>query len=265
MILPGFKGTTTSRTRVLDSAVVLCFRSLDGRDIPLLPFEAIASIKSGGTPKRGIGEYYGGDIPWAKIGDLTAAGRWIDSTEETISEEGLNSSAARIFPEGTVLFSMYGSIGKVTITRIPMATNQAILGLEPQEPVTADFLYYALMYARNALFKGAIGTSQMNINAGMVKGFRVPVPPPALMRGLVLFLSSVEDGGDLSLLQDLPEPIEEQRRIVAKIERLAGKVEEAKRTADTSAMSSRSLVASYTFRLFSEKLHGKVQIGRAHV
>ena len=243
---------------MLDSAVVLCFQCLDRRDVPREPFKAIASIKSGGTPRRGTAEYYGGDIPWAKIGDLTAAGRWIDETEETISEEGLNSSSARIFPAGVVLFSMYGSIGKTTITRIPMATNQAILGLEPQDSVTADFLYYALMYARNALFRGAIGTSQMNINAGMVKGFEVPVPPPDLMYGLVRFLSAVEDGSDLSLLVDLPEPIEEQRGIVAKIERLAEKVEEAKRVADLSAGSSRSLVASYTFRLFAKTLHGKV-------
>ncbi len=250
MILPGFKETTTWRTRVLDSAVDLCFQNLRRGNVPVGPFKELAAIKSGGTPKRGTTEYYGGDIPWAKIGDLTAAGKWIEETEETITDQGLNSSSARVFPAGTVLFSMYGSIGKTTITRIPMATNQAILGLEPRGSVTAGFLYYALMHARNALFSGAIGTSQMNINAGMVKGFEVPVPSPDLMSGLVRFLSAVEDGADLSLVGGLPEPIDEQRRIVAKIERLAAKIEEARTLHDAARMSLAALPRSIAHQTF---------------
>jgi type I restriction enzyme S subunit len=250
VILPGFKETTTWRTRVLDSAVDLCFQNLRRGNVPVGPFKELAAIKSGGTPKRGTTEYYGGDIPWAKIGDLTAAGKWIEETEETITDQGLNSSSARVFPAGTVLFSMYGSIGKTTITRIPMATNQAILGLEPRGSVTAGFLYYALMHARNALFSGAIGTSQMNINAGMVKGFEVPVPSPDLMSGLVRFLSAVEDGADLSLVGGLPEPIDEQRRIVAKIERLAAKIEEARTLHDAARMSLAALPRSIAHQTF---------------
>jgi type I restriction enzyme S subunit len=211
VILPGFKETTTWRTRVLDSAVDLCFQNLRRGNVPVGPFKELAAIKSGGTPKRGTTEYYGGDIPWAKIGDLTAAGKWIEETEETITDH---------------------------------------LGLEPRGSVTAGFLYYALMHARNALFSGAIGTSQMNINAGMVKGFEVPVPSPDLMSGLVRFLSAVEDGADLSLVGGLPEPIDEQRRIVAKIERLAAKIEEARTLHDAARMSLAALPRSIAHQTF---------------
>src|SRR2546429_220213 len=76
----------------------------------------ICDAQSGGTPSRGRPSYYGGDIPWAKIEDLTRAGMYINQTSEHITELGLQESSARLFPPGTLLFAMYASIGTISIT-----------------------------------------------------------------------------------------------------------------------------------------------------
>ncbi|TAE33134.1 MAG: hypothetical protein EAZ92_00890 [Candidatus Kapaibacterium sp.] len=65
----------------------------------------ICTIQSGGTPPSGVTEFYGGDIPWAITEDLTAAGRIISQTKQTITQKGLDSCSARLFPPNTVLFA----------------------------------------------------------------------------------------------------------------------------------------------------------------
>jgi type I restriction enzyme S subunit len=227
LILPGFRGSTTGRTLILDAAVRQVFDTLVLDGVPTRRLDEIADITSGGTPHRGTSEFYGGSIPWAKIGDVTAAGKWISETQETITESGLDASSARLFPEGTVLFSMYGSIGKTSITRRSIATNQAILGLIPGSGVNAEFIYYALIYARASLFSGAKGTSQANINGAMVKSFRVPLPDPEFVSALVRYLDAVEQGNDLLALGNLPPLLEKQRRVVRRIEQLAAQADQA--------------------------------------
>src|SRR5437867_7065510 len=114
MALPGFKLTTTTRSQALDAAVQLVFSSLGSR-YRCDALTNLASISSGGTPSRSNASFYEGSVPWAKISDITAAGKWITSTEESITQAALDASTARVFPEGAVLFSLYGSIGKTAI------------------------------------------------------------------------------------------------------------------------------------------------------
>ncbi len=79
---------------------------------------------SGGTPSSTVQQYYDGDIPWLVIGDLNDG--YIYKSKKRISEAGLENSSAKIVAPGNVLVAMYGSIGKVGINKIPVATNQAI-------------------------------------------------------------------------------------------------------------------------------------------
>lgn len=227
MILPGFKGSTNARSIILDVAVRLAFDELEKR-YSSTTLSGLASISSGGTPTKGSSASYGGNIPWAKISDVTAASKWIGATEETVTEQGLTQSSAKLFPTGTVLFSMYGSIGKTAITTKPMATNQAILGLIPKDGISAEYLYYCLISARTKLFLEAKGTSQKNINGGMVKSFIVPTPPLDIVQAVVSYLAAFEQGKNVNAIQGLPPFILEQRRIVGRLEHLASKIEEAR-------------------------------------
>ncbi len=148
--------------------------------------------QSGGTPLTSIKEYYEkGDIPWVITADLTNAGMFIDSTSKKITKKGLENSSARWFPKGTILFAMYGSIGKMSITQIPLTTNQAILGIIPNDKeVEMKYLYYYLEYAKPKIIDAGRGGTQANVNAQIVKEFPVIFPPLQIQHKIVTKLDA---------------------------------------------------------------------------
>src|SRR5579862_4697884 len=111
---------------------------------------------SGGTPKRGVKEYFGGTIPWLKIGDLTDG--LVGASEETITETALMHSSARLVPPGTLVVAMSGSIGKLGVTTTECATNQAIAYCEVDDPVAVTrYVFWLLRYLRPELMASGKG------------------------------------------------------------------------------------------------------------
>lgn len=136
----------------------------------------VAQWGSGGTPSAGDSSLYGGDIPWAVIGDLNDG--TVESTAKTISSKGLEKSSAKLVPPGAVLIAMYGSIGKLGINAIPMATNQAIAFAIPKsELIDRDFLFWLLMQERPRFVKEGKGATQQNISQTLLKAWKVWLPP----------------------------------------------------------------------------------------
>jgi len=147
----------------------------------------IAAVKSGGTPKRGNLSYWGGDIPWVKISDITSF--HVSSTEETITEEGLTSSSAKLFPVGTILFTIFATIGKVAILDIEAATNQAIAGIfNISESFDTQYLAHYLQFAGPQMANRGRGMAQDNINLTMLRSLEVPLPPLEIQRRIVAWL-----------------------------------------------------------------------------
>ena len=109
---------------------------------------AIGKWKAGGTPSRSIPEYYGGEIPWLKTGDLTDG--LITTVEEYITRAGVENSSAHINPAGAVLIAMYGAtIGKLGVLAMPCATNQACCACAVNEElVDKSYLFYYLLSQR---------------------------------------------------------------------------------------------------------------------
>ena len=123
---------------------------------------------SGGTPNRSRLEYFGGNIPWIKSGELNQ--KWISKTEEFITEKGLANSATKIVPAGATLIALYGATaGVVGRTRISAAINQAVLAVIPdQKQIDDDFLAHVLNHIGSALLRVVQG-AQPNLNAGLVR------------------------------------------------------------------------------------------------
>lgn len=139
----------------------------------------ICNIGSGGTPSRKKFEFYGGNIPWAKISDIENAQNGIlTATEESITEEGLNDIRNKLFPVGTLLFAMYGSIGKVAITGRKMATNQAILGITPKDKdiISLDYLKIWFEANKQQLLNQGRGVTLKNLSATIIRDLDVPIP-----------------------------------------------------------------------------------------
>ena len=154
----------------------------------------ICRMQSGGTPRRGQPGLYEGSVPWAKIGDLECADGVVMTTEETITEAGLAAIGNRLFPQGTILLAMYGSVGKTGIAGRPMATNQAILGITPLDPsrVDARFLRRWLDASQAQFVRAARGATQPNISKALVESVEAPVPPISDQRRIADILDKAD-------------------------------------------------------------------------
>jgi type I restriction enzyme S subunit len=170
--------------------------------------DLVSNVSSGGTPKAGDPRYYADDgVPFLKIDDLTRAeGRFVSRSGEYITEAGLRESAAKVFPAGTVLITMYGTMGLTkTLTR-PMATNQAIAALTPPFVCDGGYLAHALSYRRASLERMAAQTTQPNISGTIVRRFSLPVPPLEEQRRIAEILDTID------------ETVQATARVIAKLE-----------------------------------------------
>ena len=130
-----------------------------------------------GTPSRKHPEYYGGDIPWVKTGDLGP--KVLSAASESITNEGVEKSSAKFFPKGSAVIAMYGAtIGKTSILGIDATTNQACaVGQPVPEVTTSDFLYYSLVNEKDEFIRKGKGGAQPNISQTLIKEHQVALPP----------------------------------------------------------------------------------------
>jgi type I restriction enzyme S subunit len=149
-------------------------------------------VRAGGTPLTSKKEYWNGNLPFVKIEDITFAGKYLTTTKNFISKEGLNNSNAWLVPENSLLLAMYGSMGEVSINKIPVTTNQAILGIIPQDRDDVEFLYYWYSFFKPRWKKYAKPTTQANLTAEIVRNSIIPMPPKMERRAIVEILGVVD-------------------------------------------------------------------------
>lgn len=141
------------------------------------PIGDVFRVVTGGTPSRNSSEYWNGDIPWVKTGEVNY--RVITETEECITESGLKESAAKICPTGSVLIALYGqgpTRGRVGMLGIEATVNQACAAIFPNDRFDPWFIYYYLSGKYFSLRAMAQGAAQPNLNLAMIKGFPIPMP-----------------------------------------------------------------------------------------
>ncbi|MCT0212435.1 MULTISPECIES: restriction endonuclease subunit S [unclassified Synechococcus] len=155
------------------------------------PLGDLCKVISGGTPKRSVDGYWGGDIPWVKISDMLQGD--ITHTDECITERGLHESPARLLKPGTLLLSIFATVGRTAILSIPAATNQAIVGLQLQtERLDRGYLRHFLDSQASALKLKSRGVAQDNINTTILKELRIPLPPLEEQRRIAAILDRAE-------------------------------------------------------------------------
>ena len=138
---------------------------------------SIGDWGSGATPSRAVPEYYDGDIPWLKTGDLNDG--YIKYIPESISKLALEKTSVRLNPTGSILIAMYGAtIGKVGILTFPATTNQACCACLPIE-IFNEYLFYFLMSQKVAFVKQGEGGAQPNISKEKIVATLMPLPPLA--------------------------------------------------------------------------------------
>ena len=136
----------------------------------------VAQTYSGGTPTSTNCEYYdGGDIPWINSGELNNP--IITSTTNYITEEGLNNSSAKLYPQETVLVALYGATaGKVSLLSFEACSNQAVCGVIPQNKIMTTYIRYYLSSLYEHFITLSSGSARDNISQDTVKNTILPIP-----------------------------------------------------------------------------------------
>ncbi len=159
---------------------------------PSVRLKNLATLVAGGTPSVEDPAYWSNTDDghaWVAIGDMSSTEAVI-TTARRITDEGLRSARLRLGDRGTLLFSMYASLGHTAWLEIPAAWNQAILGVLPRPGINSRFVRYSLMHLRPVLIEHARSTTQANLNAEQVGNLPIPNPPTREQDRIVSFLDA---------------------------------------------------------------------------
>ena len=150
----------------------------------------VCKVITGSTPSKSNPIYYGGNIPFYKPADLDF-GRYVKNASEYLSEEGM--CVSRVVPAGSTAVCCIGTIGKVGYLVNAGTTNQQINCAIPSKAVYDVFLFYlcSSSWFYNNLIKKSSAVTISIVNKSKMENIEIPLPP-----------------------------LEEQHRIVAKIEEI---------------------------------------------
>ena len=143
---------------------------------PMYPLGQLCDVIIGATPARKEPAYWGGDNVWVTVSELND--NTICDSKEHITDLGIQNSASKLIPKGTLLFSFKLSIGKMAFAGVDLYTNEAIAALPIRRGVPLDnrFLYYALRQFDSSL--GAhIAVKGKLLNKRKIKRIPIPLPP----------------------------------------------------------------------------------------
>lgn len=173
-------------------------------------------ISSGGTPSRKHPEYYDGNIPWIKTGEI----EWneIYDSEEHISEVAVQNSSAKCYEPEVVLVAMYGmgvTRGRAAILKVRAATNQAVCVLKPNNSLLIKYLYYYFMCYYWDIREQAVGGNQLNLSGTIISQLEISIPSIEEQEEIVRILDSIFEKEDKSKeLLDMLDSIDEMKKSI---------------------------------------------------
>ena len=178
----------------------------------------ITDIISGGTPSTEKKEYYeNGIIPWITPKDLSKyKSKYIFNGNKNITELGLKNSSARLLPKNSVLLSSRAPIGYVVICKQEVTTNQGFKSFKPSNTYIPEFLYYYLSNSKGYLESIATGTTFKELSGEKVKIICFPLPSLEEQKRIVNKLDSIFEKINKAkeLIQEVKENIENRKESI---------------------------------------------------
>ena len=178
----------------------------------------ITDIISGGTPSTEKKEYYeNGIIPWITPKDLSKyKSKYIFNGNKNITELGLKNSSARLLPKNSVLLSSRAPIGYVVICKQEVTTNQGFKSFKPSNTYIPEFLYYYLSNSKGYLESIATGTTFKELSGEKVKIICFPLPSLEEQKRIVEKLDSMFEKINRAkeLIQEAKENIENRKESI---------------------------------------------------
>ena len=167
----------------------------------------IARVVGGGTPDTNNRRYWNGNIQWFTPSEI-GKNKYVSNSLRTISEEGLNSSSAKLLPIGTILLSSRATVGECSINKRECTTNQGFQSLIPKENFLNEFVFYLMQTKRKELIRKSCGSTFLEISANEVRKIKIAVP------------TRIEQEKISKLLALLDERIVVQNRLIEDLKKL---------------------------------------------
>lgn len=142
---------------------------------------------TGWTPPTGDASNYDGDQLWANISDI--GNKFLTETAKRVSLNAVHHHKMRIAPAGSLLFSFKLSIGQVSITDVPMYTNEAIAIFRSGTKILSHWAYYTfpVFIPKNAS-ENIYGAKILN--QYLIKSAKILLPPIEEQSAIAAFLDA---------------------------------------------------------------------------
>ena len=149
----------------------------------------LSLLYSGGTPSVSNNDFYcfEGGTPFVSISDMSSVD-YVLSTQKRLTDSGLKDKNLKVLPIGTILYSIYATVGAVSELKIAAAISQAMLALQVNSKVDKSFYKYNLAAMKDYIFSNANGNTQFNLNAEKVKNFYFVLPNVATQHHIANYL-----------------------------------------------------------------------------
>ncbi len=190
------------------------------------PIGELCDIVGGGTPSKSNAGFFGGGIPWATVRDMKTD--WIEATEHSITPAAVKSSATHILPAGTVVIASRVGLGKVCRVANDTAINQDLRGFIPKAKAQLDYqyLFWWFKSVADQIVAAGNGATVQGVTLPFLRSLAIPLPP-----------------------------LEEQRRIVAVLDKAFAGIATATANAQKNLTNARALFEGYLEATFTE--HGE--------
>ena len=149
----------------------------------------LSLLYSGGTPSVSNDGFYSFEygVPFVSISDMSTTD-YVFSTQKRLTDSGLKDKNLKILPSGTILYSIYATVGAISELRISAAISQAILALQVKPNINKAFYKYNLMAMKDYIFSDTNGNTQFNLNAEKVKNFYFVLPDMEIQKRIAFYL-----------------------------------------------------------------------------
>ena len=184
----------------------------------------LCDVIGGGTPSKEKSVFYSGHIPWATVRDMRQDP--ITETEFRITKDAVKSSSTNIIPSGSVVIATRVGLGKVCILGQDTAINQDLRGIIPrnEDNLEVRYLYWWFKSITDVIIAEGTGATVQGVRLPFVKSLLIPFPP-----------------------------LDEQKRIVAKLDKAFVGLAKAKENAVKNLQNARALFESHLQSVFTQR------------
>ncbi|MFJ9777342.1 restriction endonuclease subunit S [Kitasatospora sp. NPDC101157] len=242
---------------------------------PVTKLKWVATSTAGGTPSVAEPSFWSDDeetgLPWVSIGDMSGREQ-VTTTSRRVTDSGASAARLPVGAPGTLLLSMYASLGHTAFLTARASWNQAILGIDVSPSYDVRFVKYALDAIKPTLTEFARSNTQANLNAEQVGNLMLPDPPLATQRRIADFLDAETSRLDnISRARHCQQELLATRFLTRTLETVQGATEPGPRKPSglgwlgTVPSSWPIMPVSYEFEVLLGKMLNQERVHGAHL